>query len=108
MLPGVSLVIRHLTSGRTDHIPGLYLFLLLQVLDVVTTLIGLEKGLSEASAFVRFLMQLGPLPGLLASKAVALLVAYFSIVSGRYRVIRLICYWYALLVAWNAVLISLV
>jgi hypothetical protein len=88
-----------------DRVPGLYVFLLLQLLDVVTTLVGLEAGLSEANAFVRFMMQFGPLTGLLASKAVALLLAGFCVVSRRHRVIRYICYWYAALVLWNVVLI---
>ena len=98
-------VIKFLSAGRSDHIPGLQLFLFLQLLDVLTTAIGLELGLGEASPFVRFIMQVGPMTGLLASKAIAIFLAAFCVWSGRYQVIRYINYWYVALVAWNMALI---
>ena len=102
---GVSTVIRFLSSGRTERIFGLQHFLLLQLLDVVTTIIGFEVGLSEASPFIRYMMQVGPIAGLLLSKVVAILLAAFCIASGRYQVIRYVNFWYAALVAWNFALI---
>ena len=101
----MSTVIRFLSSGRVERIPGLQLFLFLQLLDVITTLIGFEIGLAEASPFVRYVMQMGPMTGLLISKVIAILLATFCVWSGRYRVIRYINYWYAALVMWNIALI---
>ena len=100
-------VVKFLSSGRIDRIPGLQFFLLLQLLDVVTTAIGFRVGLGEASPFIRYLMQVGPLTGLLVSKVIAILLAGFCIRSGRYHVIRYVNYWYAALVAWNITLILL-
>ena len=98
-------MIKFLSSGRVDRIPGLQIFLLLQLLDVVTTTIGFEVGLAEASPFIRYMMQLGPVTGLLASKVVAIFLAAFCVRSGRYQVIQYINYWYAALVSWNVALI---
>ena len=46
---------------REFPVPSLTVFFVLQALDVLTTLIGLSAGASEASIFVGRLMQLGPL-----------------------------------------------
>ena len=98
-------VVRFLSAGRVERIPGLQVFLFLQLLDVLTTLIGFEKGLTEASPFVRFLVQFGPMTGLFVSKAIAIVLAGFCVWSGRHQVIRYINYWYAALVLWNVALI---
>ena len=103
----MSTVVKFLSAGRIDRIPGLQIFLVLQLLDVVTTMIGFKVGLAEASPFVRFLIHLGPMTGLLVSKVIAILLAGFCVWSGRYQVIRYINYWYAALVAWNVALITL-
>lgn len=88
-----------------DRIAGLRIFLLLQLLDVVTTLAGLQAGLGEASPFIRYMMQLGPVMGLMASKIVAILLAGFCVWSGRHQVIRYVNFWYAAVVLWNLTLI---
>ena len=91
-------------AATRDWTFSLHVFLYLQVLDVATTWLGLRLGLGEASPFVRALMHWGPLPGVLASKAVAL---GLGAVCGRrrYQVIHLINYWYAALVVWNLALL---
>jgi hypothetical protein len=48
---------------------------------------------------------MGPMAGLLTSKAVALSLGGFCIWRERLRVILWINYWYAALVAWNLALI---
>ncbi|HWQ55786.1 MAG TPA: DUF5658 family protein [Bryobacteraceae bacterium] len=84
------------------------IFLYLQLLDVLTTLVGMRLGASEASPFVRALMQFGPAPGVLMSKMVAVLLGGLCIWLGRAHLIRWICYWYAALVVWNlGVMLSL-
>jgi hypothetical protein len=80
-------------------------FLGLQVLDVLTTWLGFQHGLQEASPFIQVLMRMGPMAGLVASKVVALSIGGLCIWDGRWRVILWINYWYAALVIWNLALI---
>jgi len=77
------------------------MFLYLQALDLLTTLIGFKLGLAEASPFIRALLQFGPLLALLLSKAVALVLAGACISMHKHHLIRWISYWYAGLVTWN-------
>ncbi len=71
----------------------------------MTTWLGFRMGLGEASPFIRLLLHWGPMAGLLASKAVALLLGAFCVWRRRYRVIHFINYWYAALVIGNLTLI---
>ena len=80
-------------------------FLYLQVLDLLTTLIGLRLGASEASPFVRWLMQIGPATGLIFCKLMALSLVGICFWLKKARVIRWASYWYALLVVWNCCII---
>ena len=81
--------------------PYLQIFLYLQVIDMLTTLIGLRLGASEASPFVLWLMRAGPIGGLLLCKLVALGLAAICFWWKKPRVIRWASYWYAMLVLWN-------
>ena len=98
-------LLRTISSAPVELSISLQLFLYLQVLDVLTTSLGFRLGLSEASPFIQYAMRLGPTAGLLISKGVALSLAAYCIWNGRVRVIRLINYWYAVLVVWNLTLI---
>jgi Domain of unknown function (DUF5658) len=93
------------SPGLNDWSPSLQVFLYLQLLDALTTLLGFRAGLAEASPFVRMLVHFGPFAGLLADKVFAVLLAVVCVWSGRSRMIRWVNYWYAALVAWNIVLI---
>lgn len=62
-------------------------------------------GLSEASPFVRLLMEIGSIQGVLFSKLIALLLGAYCVWRRRTRVIHWINYWYAALVIWNLGLI---
>jgi len=77
------------------------IFLYLQLLDVLSTLIGFSLGNTEASPFIRLLVRWGPVAGLALSKAVALALIAACFVLKRMRMIRFINYWYAGLVVWN-------
>ncbi len=85
--------------------PQFQLFIYLQLLDFLTTVVGLRLGLQEASPFVRQLMQIGPVPGALLSKIVAFALAGICLWVQRHRIIRWINYWYAALVVWNLCII---
>ena len=93
------------TSVTVDWSLSLQVFLGLQVLDVLTTLIGFRVGLVEASPFIQFLMRLGPVPGLIGSKLVAVLLGALCVWRGRPQIIYSINFWYAGLVVWNLILI---
>lgn len=83
----------------------LQLFLYLQVLDLMTTLVGFRVGAAEASPFIGWLMQWGPAAGVVASKFIALAIASVCLWTGKRRVIHWITYWYAGLVVWNLFII---
>ena len=76
-------------------------FIYLQVLDFLTTLVGFKLGAGEASPFIRLLMHFGPAVGLAASKFVAISLAGICVALNRHFLIRWINYWYAGLVIWN-------
>ena len=94
------------TQARKDFpIPSLTVFVVLQVLDILTTLIGLRMGGREASVFIGRLMQAGPVAGLLISKIVAVFLVAAALKFKRPRVVVLVNYWFAALITWNLVAI---
>jgi hypothetical protein len=80
---------------------SLVLFLYLQVLDVLSTLIGFSLGANEASPFVQALISWGPVAGTLASKLVAIVVVAVCVGFGKLHLVRWIDAWYAALSVWN-------
>ena len=85
----------------------LEIFLFLQVLDLLTTLIGFRLGAGEASPFVRLLTELGPATAVILSKGVALGLGAACVGMRRMHLVGWINYWYAGLIVWNLVMISL-
>ena len=85
--------------------PSLSVFVFLQVLDVLTTLIGLRLGAGEASAFVGSLMHLGLIPGLMISKILAVLLVLIALRRKKPQIVVLANIWFAGLVTWNLLLI---
>lgn len=85
--------------------PSLTVFVFLQVLDILTTLIGLRLGAGEASAFVGSLMHLGVVPGLMISKILAVILVLFALRRKKTQIVVLANIWFAGLVTWNLVLI---
>jgi hypothetical protein len=77
------------------------IFIYLQLLDFLTTLIGLRLGAIEASPFIRMLMHAGPLAGVALSKLFALALGGVCVYCRKYRLIRFASYWYGGLVVWN-------
>jgi Domain of unknown function (DUF5658) len=81
---------------------GIYsVFIYLQLLDLLTTLVGFRVGAAEASPFIRMLMHAGPATGVIASKVVALGLGAYCVSTNKHKVIRWVSYWYSLLVVWN-------
>jgi hypothetical protein len=85
--------------------PSLTVFVFLQILDVLTTLIGLRLGAGEASAFVGSLMHLGLIPGLMISKILAVLLVLIALRRKKPQIVVMANIWFAGLVTWNLLLI---
>ena len=81
-----------------------YVFIYLQLLDLLTTLVGFRLGAAEASPFIRLLMHAGPALGILASKAIALCVGALFVYTRRIHLIRWATYWYGGLIVWNLII----
>ncbi len=79
------------------------IFVYLQLLDLLTTLVGFKLGAAEASPFIRMLMHAGPAVGVLVSKLLALGLGAFCVYKGKLHLIRWATYWYGGLVVWNLI-----
>ena len=93
------------TSQTRLTMGTLALFFYLQLLDVLTTLIGFSIGASEASPFVRMLVAWGPVFGTVASKFGALVLLVMCFRLGKPHLIRWVNLWYAALVVWNSAVV---
>ncbi len=78
-----------------------HIFIYLQLLDLLTTLVGLRLGAREASPFIRMLMVAGPAAGVMASKVLSLGLGALCIYFRKDHLIRWISYWYGGLIVWN-------
>ena len=92
---------------REFPVPSISLFLALQILDVLTTMIGLHLGAHEGSFFIGHLLESGPLSGLIITKILAAGLAAFVIFLNKKRVLVFLNFWFAVLVTWNLVAIGL-
>jgi hypothetical protein len=81
--------------------PFSQIFIYLQLLDLLTTLVGFKLGAGEASPFIRALMHAGPATGVAISKLVALAIGGVCVWANRPHLIKWITYWYGALVVWN-------
>jgi hypothetical protein len=77
------------------------IFVYLQLLDILTTLLGFRLGAGEMSPFIRLLMHAGPAAGVVLSKLFALGLGALCIHWKRFQAIRLASYWYGGLIVWN-------
>jgi hypothetical protein len=81
---------------------ALQVFVYLQLLDFLTTMLGFKLGASEASPFIVKLIQAtSPAIGVAASKMVGLAIGGLCIATNRARLLTWANYWYAGLVVWN-------
>ena len=78
------------------------IFVLLQVGDLLTTLVGLQFGASEVSPFIGYLIrQLGLVPGVAIAMVIALGLAACCLWLGQQRVLRWVNVGFAVLCIWN-------
>jgi hypothetical protein len=85
--------------------PSLTVFIALQVLDILTTLLGLQMGAQEGSMFLGRLMRAGPVAALLIAKIIAVLLVAIAMKFKRPRVVVFLNYWFAAVVSWNLAII---
>ena len=85
--------------------PSLAVFVLLQLMDVLTTLVGLRVGAHEGSVFIARLMKVNPMAALWISKLIAVILVGVALRWRRPRVVVLVNYWAALVVVWNLIAI---
>ncbi len=77
------------------------IFLYLQLLDLLTTLIGFRLGAGEVSPFIRMLITIGPAAGVIVAKFIAVGIGGICVATRRVHLIAWINYWFAGLVLWN-------
>jgi hypothetical protein len=80
-------------------------FVYLQLLDFLTTMLGFRLGAGEASPLIRMLAHFEPTFGVALSKGIALALGAVCIWSKKSHLIGWINYWYAGLVVWNLCII---
>ena len=83
----------------------IYIFVYLQLLDLLTTFVGFKLGAVEASPFIRVLMHWSPGFGVALSKGIALVLGGLCVYTRRYHIMRWISFWYAGLVVWNLIVV---
>ena len=82
-----------------------HVFVYLQLLDLLTTLVGFRLGAAEASPFIRVLMHFGPAAGVVLSKVLALALGAWCVYYKKLGIIRMITFWYSALVVWTLMIL---
>jgi hypothetical protein len=92
-------------APRAFPAPSLKVFVILQVLDIFTTLLGLRMGANESSMFIGRLMHAGPVAALLIAKLFAVVLVTIALKMRRPRTVVFLNYWFAAIVSWNLAMI---
>jgi hypothetical protein len=79
-------------------------FIYLQLLDFLTTVVAMKNGFVESSPFIRWLMTSNYTVGLAESKIIAIGLAVLCILIRKGFLVRWINRWYAAVVVWNLAL----
>ena len=82
---------------------ALSIFIYLQVLDLLTTILFLKLGLGEASWVVAALVRWSPILGVMAAKLGTILLALLAVRYQKHRVVQLANVGYSGVVVWNLV-----
>ena len=86
--------------------PAIHIFVYLQLLDFLTTMVGFKLGATELSPFiVKLIHATSPVWGVAASKVVGLGIGAICLAMNRARIVGWINYWYAGIVVWNLCMI---
>jgi hypothetical protein len=85
----------------------LSLFIYLQLLDFLTTVLFLKLGVLEGNWMVRVLMRWSPILGVLAAKVATIVLASLAVRFRKDRLMRLANLGYSGVVAWNMIVMIL-
>lgn len=87
------------------HSKVLAVFILLQCLDLLTTLVFLSKGLTEGNPIVHWALSLTGVPwiGMIVTKLIAGLIGQYCYTRRRVNLLRLANMGYSLVVGWNLI-----
>jgi hypothetical protein len=87
---------------------ALHYFILLQCLDVLTTVMFLGKGVAEGNPVMAWSMSIahGPWVGLILAKLAAALIGQYCYRTGRMPLLRRANAGYSLVVGWNLIAIA--
>ena len=80
-------------------------FLLLQLLDFLTTVLAMQFGGRELNPLIRHFMDVGAVTGLVVAKVAVIGIASFVLWLQRRRVVLIANYFYAGLIVWNLVVL---
>jgi hypothetical protein len=92
-------------DGRWSMRKIFYIFVVLQITDLLTTVLALKLGGAEQNSMVRALMSVGPYKGLILSKLIVLSLALGFALSKKQAAIRNANVVFAAIVAWNLTVI---
>ena len=81
------------------------MFVALQLLDIITTVLGLKVGAREGNFLVAQFMHWGPALGMLVAKFLGFLLLIVAFAAGRMRLLRLLNLWFLCIVDWNLAII---
>ena len=84
----------------------LAIFILLQILDMATTLVVLAMGGRENNPIIQHFMTVGPIAGLIISKLTVTAIAVAGVALRKNRGIRLANVAFTGVVAWNFTIIA--
>jgi len=91
--------------ARSSTIATQLTFVLLQLADIITTMIALATGGVEQNPIVSRFMALGSLQGLILSKVIMLATAAVAIRYRKFRAIRCANLIFGAIVLWNITVI---
>ena len=88
-------------TRREFPAPSLTVFVALQTLDLLTTVLGLRLGATEGSYFIGRLMRADPMAALLIAKILAVALVSVALKFKRPRLVVFLNFWFAAVVTWN-------
>jgi hypothetical protein len=97
-----------LTPASFTRSQVLPIFVVLQCLDLLTTLVFMHQGTAEGNPLLLWILPHATAPwiGLVIVKALAILIALYCYRNGRIKALRLANTGYSLMVGWNLTAIA--
>jgi hypothetical protein len=100
---GLTIFVDPTERGISNRV--IVVFVALQLLDVLTTILGLRVGAHEGNYLVAQFMHWGPALGLLIAKFLGFVLLLLAFAVGKLRLLRLLNLWFLCIVGWNLAII---